>query len=133
PHARGDGPWENRNGEDVRVQAPRTWGWTVPVHSLPPSEQQAPRTWGWTVKGYRTPSPPSAGPTHVGMDPNPRPGQPRPQRRPHARGDGPCKSAPPSTRPTQAPRTWGWTAVAPHPGRSGRAGPTHVGMDRPHR
>ena len=72
-----------------------------------------------------------AGPTHVGMD--------RPlevalllaESRPHARGDGPPPIHPSRGFSQQAPRTWGWTVAAARRPGGGRAGPTHVGMDRP--
>src|SRR5699024_9187438 len=51
-------------------------------------------------------------------------------RRPHARGDGPTVTYSEGGKPTQAPRTWGWTVGTVEERAVVEAGPTHVGMDR---
>src|SRR5699024_8194664 len=90
---------------------------------------QAPRTWGWTVCDFRHDCSLAPSPTHVGMDPGPQAPDPNARTKPHARGDGPFMLGASIPRPSQAPRTWGWTAYDDGVIASEDANPTHVGMD----
>jgi len=111
PRARGDGPICSPTPNTRTRQAPRTWGWTGPR----------------TLRGRQG----CAGPTHVGMDRRPTMSSTASNCRPHARGDGPRAMFASSVCSWQAPRTWGWTAALGGWVPCHRAGPTHVGMDRP--
>src|SRR5699024_3232434 len=91
---------------------------------------QAPRTWGWTVLDQAGGVPGAAGPTHVGMDLRVSSHGGLQIRRPHARGDGPLDDHKATGAPSQAPRTWGWTAPRRLRHRRPCPSPTHVGMDR---
>src|SRR5690606_22679115 len=67
---------------------------------------------------------------HVGMDPVMFRRGRRPDRKPHARGDGPRSKAGEETWLEEAPRTWGWTDAPPGRASGIQGSPTHVGMGR---
>ena len=110
PHARGDGPREDRSGHGEGECSPRTWGWTG-------SRNHRERS------GH-------VFPTHVGMDRSSSAGWTSSLRVPHARGDGPTNTESGTNLTTCSPRTWGWTAVRDNLLLREGVFPTHVGMDR---
>ena len=88
PRARGDGP-DSSAAKLVLVQS-------------------APRTRGWSVVALPASVGPRVGPAHAGMV-RPRRGHAEHhQRRPRARGDGPCQRVSAGKLMRSAPRTRGW-------------------------
>ncbi len=151
PHARGDGPEQQKINEQMVARSPRTWGWTGPgdgrdgVAARAPHargdgpersrqgvarRQRSPRTWGWTVADHPAAHADLALPTHVGMDRRSRSRARMATSAPHARGYGPVRSFSGPPRLARSPRTWGWTGQGQGQRDRSLALPTHVGMDR---
>ena len=110
PHASGDGPFGDKDGNVMSALSPREWGWSV---------QCCPGCYPCHV-----------GPTHVGMVrvlPISDPGQ---KCCPHACGDGPSDPAQADYEIKLSPRVWGWSGGHGEPDDFRPVVPTRVGMVR---
>ncbi len=110
PRARGDGPRRSRPEERNMRRAPRTRGWTACRL----------RAQNYTYES----------PAHAGMDRRVAHQDPRTDREPRARGDGPDYVDEDGYRLGRAPRTPGWIERATHVGSTGGESPAHAGTDR---
>ena len=109
PRARGDGPFAGAG------------------HSV--GQEDSPRSRGWTVDLGAGRDPRGGFPALAGMDPRPPAAATSKRRIPRARGDGPSWSTGRSSRPTDSPRSRGWTRRRDAIRAPGGGFPALAGMD----
>ncbi len=110
PHARGDGPVNERRA------------WSMPMFS--------PRPWGWSAVELKGRAGKVVFPTPVGMVRMPYFFHALDARFPHARGDGPPRRDLASAAHEFSPRPWGWSGVHLSEAFCLEVFPTPVGMVR---